>query len=91
MELTQKSYETLKIQFSSTAMTVWPLLFIDMPRFIPGHLDSTIARLEVWNKLQSEGVVAFLSKPTYIVKQFDMKELEFDYLKNFANNVRLLS
>ena len=57
--------------------------FIDMPPLIPGNSDNGLVRSEIWQKIQREGIVSFLSKPSLTVREFGVEELEYDYLKNF--------
>jgi hypothetical protein len=54
-----------------------------MPPIIPGNMENTIIRSETWQKVQRDGIVSFFSKSSLIAKQFDMSELEYDYLKTF--------
>ena len=71
---------------------MYPLLFVDLPPFIPGHFDSSLIRSEICQRLQKEGVIGFLSKigTGMTSKRFDMKELEFNYLKDYVKLVPTL-
>jgi hypothetical protein len=52
-----------------------------MPKLIPGNPERILARASLWQKLQADGIVAYLSRPNLQVKRFDMQELEFNYLR----------
>ena len=65
-------------------MTIWPLLHIDMPPIIPGNVENSVIRSETWQKVQRDGIISFLSKPSLNAKQFNISELEYDYLKTFS-------
>ncbi|KAJ3301248.1 hypothetical protein HDV03_001167 [Kappamyces sp. JEL0829] len=77
----KKSYSALKNHFTSCVLSLWPLLFLELPPLVPGNVESSLARSSAWQKIQTEGVVSFLSRASLQVKRFDMQELEFHYLK----------
>lgn len=54
-----------------------------MPPLIPGNSENGLIRSEIWQKIQREGIVSFLSKPSLTVREFGVEELEYDYLKSF--------
>ena len=81
----KKSYQALKNHFQSAVLTIWPLLFLDVPVLVPGNTENAIIRSELWYKIQAEGVIACLSKPNTATKQFNMKELEYNYLVTYKS------
>ncbi|KAJ3268774.1 Nephrocystin-1 [Terramyces sp. JEL0728] len=77
----KKSYHRLKKQFTVAILTVWPLFYIDMPRYIPGNIDNMVARNDNWLKLQEQGAMVFLTKAANAYRPFSSEELEYSYYK----------
>ncbi|KAJ3325313.1 Nephrocystin-1 [Boothiomyces sp. JEL0866] len=77
----KKSFHKLKKQFTASILTVWPLFYIDMPRYIPGNVENMVARNEIWIKLQEQGIMVFLTKPGNTFRPFATEELEYSFYK----------
>ncbi|KAI8892586.1 hypothetical protein BC833DRAFT_611254 [Globomyces pollinis-pini] len=82
----KRSFSKLKRHFNQTALTIWPLLNIDMAKFIPGHFENLGLRYEQWCTLMEMGVVAYLSKPGLYFKPMNINELQYHYLDSYGKS-----
>jgi hypothetical protein len=63
-------------------MTLWPLLYTDIPNYIPGNIDRQAARTQIWERIQEKGIIEFFTRSNLMMKPFDANELSYSYLSN---------
>ena len=69
----------MKQHFTHTVMTVYPLLYVEMPQYLPGMEEVHAKRNQFIKSLEDKGVVGFLTSHAAQFQSFDIDELDYNY------------
>jgi hypothetical protein len=71
----------MKKHFTNTVMSVYPLLHVNMPEYVPGMPEVQAQRNDYIRALETGGLVNFLTNSSLQFRAFDVEEVDYNYCR----------